>query len=169
MVRRRIFFASFFLLAGLGLPGAGLGPFARAAEKGSGKASAQQAPAAPEAPKAGNAEKTEKTKAPDTYTVVQVGPDEVKVIQTSELAALKKKLSEEYRAKLKAHEAAKKAARKAGKKLEDPKPQLERVKVVATYLKTPEQAKAVQEKAFRKIEEAKAKARAKAEKSRSRS
>jgi hypothetical protein len=88
----------------------------------------------------------------DTYAVVQIGNDVVKVCKDSELGAVRDKVNEDYKAAVKAYEDGKKAAVKAKKKFSDVKPVKPNVKVIASYIKTEQEANTLRDKTLQKLE-----------------
>ena len=103
----------------------------------------------------------------ESFSVLQVG-ERVSVVKSSEVAAFRKKVSDEYDASLKAYNEAKQKAAKAKKKFEAEKPAKPLVKTVASALKTEESARAVQEKTVAQIAERKKKEKERKEKERER-
>lgn len=126
----------------------------RAAEDGAAKAGGKAS---------ANGSKESNGTAADSFTVVQVG-DKVSVLKQSEVPALRKKVSDEYDASLKAYNEAKQKATKAKKKFDTEKPVKLQVKTVAPALKTEESARAIQEKTLAQIAERKKKEKERKEK-----
>jgi hypothetical protein len=105
--------------------------------------------------------------AAESFSVLQVG-EKVSVVKSSEVAAFRKKVSDEYDASLKAYNEAKQKAAKAKKKFDSEKPAKPLVKTVASALKTEESARAVQQKTVAQIAERKKKEKERKEKERER-
>ena len=145
--------AALLLAMTLSVPDASL-----AAEGGAGKGGGKAA--------ANGSEGGSKEEEPaDSFTVVQVG-DKVSVLKSSEVPGLRKKVSEEHEASVKAYNEAKQKAAKAKKKFETEKPVKPQLRVVAPALKTEESAKAIQEKTVAQIAERKKKEKERKEKER---
>lgn len=96
--------------------------------------------------------------ASSAFAVIQIG-DEVLVVKDPEIGAARDKAKQDYEADLKAYNDAKQAAQKAKKKLNDTKPVRPTFKIVATALKSEEDARALKKKTDEKIEKQKQKDR----------
>ena len=147
--------AALLLLVTLGRPGATLAAEGGGAGKGAGAGK----------PAANGAEDGSKEEASDSFTVVQVG-DKVSILKSTEVPGLRKKVSDEYDASVKAYNEAKQKAAKAKKKFDTEKPAKPQFKIVAPALKTEESAKAIQEKTVAQIAERKKKEKERKEKER---
>jgi hypothetical protein len=87
----------------------------------------------------------------DTYSVVQIG-DDVKVVKSSEVAGLRKKVDEDFQVTLKTWNDSKVAAAKAKKKFNDSKPVKPNLLVIAQAIKKMEDAEAIRDKKLKEIE-----------------
>ncbi len=136
------------------------------AETGQGKGTGNQAPAADKESRKANQSKSsqDSTKTSDdatageSFSVVQID-NTAKVVKTSEVAALRDKVNEDYKKALRAYEDARKAATKAKKKLGETKPSKPVFKTLYTALKSQDDANAKCDKEVQRIEVKKKKAK----------
>ncbi len=91
----------------------------------------------------------------DSFTVVQIGADDVRVIKSSQLTPLKNKLAAEYKKALQEYNDEKLAKAKARQKFEGKKPVKKDLKVLATSLKSQDAANTLRDKTVLAIEKKK--------------
>ena len=90
-----------------------------------------------------------------SFTVVQIGTEDVRVIKSSQLTPLKNKLAAEHKTALKEYSDEKLAKAKAKQKFEGKKPVKKDLKVLATALKSADAANTLRDKTVQAIEKKK--------------